>query len=57
LALLAAPWLSQPGDDVAAGPVTAEPLPDHAVASPNAEPPPLPQAVDILSWAVLPPER
>ncbi|OJH41643.1 hypothetical protein [Cystobacter ferrugineus] len=47
LALLAAPWLSQPGDSAAAGPVATEPHAESAVAPPTATPPPSPQAADL----------
>ncbi|ATB44069.1 hypothetical protein CYFUS_009550 [Cystobacter fuscus] len=47
LALLAAPWISRPEDDIVAAPVTAEPLPEHAVAPPTAAPPPPSQAEEL----------
>ncbi|WNG21400.1 hypothetical protein [Cystobacter fuscus] len=47
LALLAAPWLSQPGDGVTAVPVAAEPLPEPMASPSQVAPPPPPQAADL----------
>ena len=51
LALLAAPWLSQPGDGAAAGPVA------EALAERTESPRPTAPSAPPVSWAVLPPER